>query len=41
VRDHHHPSSLEIAEYPYVTADEIKKALCVKVSLSEMLDQMQ
>ena len=41
VRDHHHPSFLEIAEYPYVTAAEIKKALRVKASLSDMLDQMQ
>ncbi len=41
VREHHHPSFLEYAEVPYVTADEIKKALRVKQALSEMLDQMQ
>ncbi|MEU4223046.1 hypothetical protein AB0F17_02020 [Nonomuraea sp. NPDC026600] len=27
--------------YPYVTADEIKKALRIKSALSEMLDQLQ
>ena len=27
VRDHHRPSFLEYGEYPYVSADEIKKAL--------------
>jgi len=41
VRDHHHPSFLEYGEYPYVTADEVKKALRVKTALSDMLDQMQ
>ena len=41
VREHQLPSFLEYGEYPYVTADEIKKALRVKASLSEMLDQMQ
>jgi hypothetical protein len=41
VRDHHRPSFLEYGEYPYVTADEIKKALRAKKALSEMLDQMQ
>src|SRR5215211_596283 len=41
VRDHHHPSFLEYEEYPYVTADEVKKALRVKSALSSMLDQMQ
>ena len=41
VRDHHHPSFLEYGEYPYVTADEIKKALRLKKSFSEALDQMQ
>src|SRR6202165_881439 len=30
VRDHQCPSFLEYAEYPYVTADEIKKALKLK-----------
>jgi hypothetical protein len=41
VRDHHYPSFLEIAEYPYVSAAEIKKALTLKASFSTMLDQMQ
>jgi hypothetical protein len=41
VREHQCPSFLEYGEYPYVTADEIKKALKVKAALSEMLDQMQ
>jgi hypothetical protein len=40
-RDHQRPSFLEYGEYPYVTADEVKKALQVKSSLSTMLDQMQ
>ena len=41
VREHQCPSFLEYGEYPYVSADEIRKALRVKASLSEMLDQMQ
>jgi len=41
VREHQCPSFLEYGEYPFVTADEIKKALKVKASLSLMLDQMQ
>ena len=41
VRDHQCPSFLEYGEYPYVTADEIKKALRLKKAFSEMLDQMQ
>jgi hypothetical protein len=41
VRDHQCPSFLEYGEYPFVTADEIKKALNVKNALSSMLDQMQ
>ena len=40
-RDNQRPSFLEYGEYPYVTADEVKKALRVKSSLSTMLDQMQ
>jgi hypothetical protein len=40
-RDHQNPSFLEYGEYPYVTADEVKKALRVKSALSSMLDQMQ
>ena len=41
VAEHQCPSFLEYGEYPYVTADEIKKALRVKKALGEMLDQMQ
>jgi hypothetical protein len=41
VREHQRPSFLEYGEYPFVTADEIKKALKVKAALSAMLDQMQ
>jgi len=41
VRDHHRPSFLEYGEYPYVTGDEIKKALRLKRAFSEALDQMQ
>jgi hypothetical protein len=41
VREHQRPSFLEYAEYPYVSADEIKKALKLKASFSTMLDQMQ
>jgi hypothetical protein len=41
VAEHHHPSFLEYGEYPYVTGDEIKKALRLKKAFSEMLDQMQ
>ena len=40
-REHQRPSFLEYGEYPYVSADEIKKALRVKSALSSMLDQMQ
>src|SRR5688572_3087728 len=40
-RDHQCPSFLEYGEYPYVSADEIKKALRVKSAMSSMLDQMQ
>jgi hypothetical protein len=40
-RDHQMPSFLEYGEYPYVTADEVKKALRVKSAMSNMLDQMQ
>ena len=40
-RDHQRPSFLEYGEYPYVSADEVKKALRVKSSLSAALDQMQ
>jgi hypothetical protein len=41
VREHQCPSFLEYGEYPYVSADEVKKALKVKAALSNMLDQMQ
>ena len=41
VRDHQRPSFLEYGEYPYVSADEIKKALRLKAAFSNMLDQMQ
>ena len=34
VREHHRPSFLEYGEYPYVTANEIKKALEVKNGLA-------
>jgi hypothetical protein len=40
-RDHQCPSFMEYAEYPYVSSDEIKKALKVKAALSDVLDQMQ
>ena len=41
VRDHQRPSFLEYGEYPFATADEIKKALKLKKAFSEALDQMQ
>jgi hypothetical protein len=41
VRDHQVSSFLEYGEYPFVTADEIKKALRLKDAFSTMLDQMQ
>src|SRR6186713_1567005 len=41
VREHQCPSFLEYGEYPYVTADEVKKALRLKAAFSTMLDQMQ
>lgn len=40
-RDHQAASFMEYAEYPDVTALEVVKALRVKASLSDMLDQMQ
>ena len=40
VREHHFPGFLEYGEYPYVTADEVKKALRLKAAFSDMLDQM-
>ena len=41
VREHQCPSFLEYGEYPFVSADEIKKALKLKAAFSNMLDQMQ
>jgi hypothetical protein len=41
VREHQCPSFLEYGEYPYVSADEIKKALKLKATFSGMLDLMQ
>lgn len=41
VRAHQCPSFMEYGEYPYVSADEIKKALALKAAFTEMLDQMQ
>jgi hypothetical protein len=41
VREHQCPSFLEYGEYPFVSADEIKKALKLKANFSTMLDQMQ
>jgi hypothetical protein len=41
VRAHQVPSFLEYGEYPFFSADEIKKALKVKSALTEMLDQLQ
>ena len=40
-REHQRPSFLEYGEYPYVSADEVKKALRLKSAFSEALDQMQ
>lgn len=40
-RDHQVSSFMEYAEYPYVSADEIKKALRLKASLTTALDQLQ
>ncbi len=41
VREHQRPSFLEYGEYPYVSAEEIKKALQLKAAFSDMLEQMQ
>jgi hypothetical protein len=40
-REHQCPSFLEYGEYPYVSTDEVKKALKLKKAFSEALDQMQ
>src|SRR3954464_10247934 len=41
LHDHQCPSFLEYGEYPYVTAEEIKKALKLRAAFSDMLDLMQ
>jgi len=41
VREHQHPSFLEYGEYPFFSADEVKKALAVKNAFTSMLDQLQ
>src|SRR5690242_13316140 len=40
-REHQCPSFLEYGEYPFVTADEVKKALKLKAAFAGMLDLMQ
>ncbi|HEY1929438.1 MAG TPA: hypothetical protein VGG92_18385 [Caulobacteraceae bacterium] len=40
-REHQVPSFLEYGEYPYVSSDEIKKALRLKSALTTALDQLQ
>ena len=40
-REHQVSSFLEYGEYPYVSADEIKKALRMKAALTTALDQLQ
>jgi len=41
IREHQCQSFIEYGEYPYVSADEIKKALAMKSAFTDMLDQMQ
>jgi hypothetical protein len=41
VRAHQCNSFLEYGEYPFVSSDEIKKALNLKAGFSQMLEQMQ
>jgi len=41
VRDHHRPSFMEYAEYSYVSAQEVKRALAVKDGLADVLDNLQ
>lgn len=41
IRQHQCPSFLEYGEYPFVSSDEIKKALKIKAALAEMLEAMQ
>ena len=40
-REHQWPSFLEYSEHPYVSCEEIKKALTIKAAFSNVLDQMQ
>jgi len=40
-REHHFPSFLEYSEHPYVSCEQVRKALTLKASFSSMLDQMQ
>jgi hypothetical protein len=39
--EHQAPSFLEYGEYPYVSSDEVKKALSIKASFDDILNQMQ
>ena len=39
LHEHQCPSFLEYGEYPFVTAEEIKKALALKEAFSKMLDR--
>jgi len=41
VRAHQCQSFLEYGEYPFVSSDEVKKALKIKAALSDMLEQLQ
>jgi hypothetical protein len=40
-RDHHWPSFREYSEHPYVSCEEIRKALNLKAAFSTALEQMQ
>jgi hypothetical protein len=40
-REHQRPSFLEFSSHPYVSVDEIRKALKLKAAFGNMLDQMQ
>jgi hypothetical protein len=40
-REHQCPSFLEYGEYPFVSTDEIRKALALKQAFTGMLEQMQ
>ncbi|MES2640546.1 MAG: hypothetical protein V4850_13720 [Myxococcota bacterium] len=41
IREHQCNSFLEYGEYPFVSSDEIKKALKIKAALIELLEQLQ